>query len=223
MAAKPNPRLAELLRKANVDGRWSLAAAVHQALGEESNLDYQINVVGALHETGSLRNVLEPFWKLWRKDDSAWTARCVERLRSSDRDYWAVAALLGIDIRKALPVFKSAGYVIQSVRAVPPMVSPLTHFLTLALAKAGTSQDLWAPAVELGWDAKSGVITDAARWRAILFDEISKTGASATGKGSGTNFLRAVLPHGSWRLANMDFELAPEAVIPIEKTILKKA
>jgi hypothetical protein len=174
-----------------------------------------------MHETGSLRNALEPFWKLWRKDGSAWTARCVERLQSSDRDYWAIAALLGIDIREVWPVFKTAGYRVKSVRAVPPLVSPLTHFLTLA--KAGSSDDLWAPAVELGWDAKSGVITDAARWRAILFDEISRTGASATGKGSGTNFLRAALPHGSWRLANMEFELVAEAVIPIEKTVLKKA
>ena len=223
MATKTNNRLPELLKKATTEGQWPLAAAVQQALTQESNLDFQINVVGALHETGSLRNSLEPFWKLWRKDDSAWTTRCVERLRSSDRDYWAVAGLLGIDIRKAWPVFKAGDYEVKSVRAVPALVSPLTHFLTLALAKAGASDRVWAPVVELGWDAKSGVITDAARWRAILFDELSKTGDSATGKGSGAHFLRAVLPHGSWRLGNMDFELIPGAVIPIEKTILKKA
>jgi hypothetical protein len=147
----------------------------------------------------------------------------VERLRSSDYDYWAVAALLGMDIRKAWPVFKTAGYVVKSVRAVPPLVSPLTHYLTLALTKEGGSKDLWAPAIELGWDAKTGGITDAARWRAILFDKMSKSGASVVGKGSGSNFLRAALPHGSWRVASMDFELVAEAVIPIEKTILKKA
>jgi hypothetical protein len=223
MATKPNNRLAELLKKATTDGQWPLAAAAQQALAQESNLDFQINVVGALHEAGSLRNRMEPYWQVWRKDESAWTRRCVERLQSSDRDYWAVAALLGVDICKAWPVFKAAGYVVKSVRAVPPLVTPPTHFLTLALAKPGGSDRIWAPAFELGWDTKTGEITDAARWRAILFDETSKSGASIIGKGSGSNFLRAALPHGSWRVASMEVDLVPEAVIPIEKTILKKA
>ena len=145
----------------------------------------------------------------------------MERLRSSDRDYWAVASLLGMDITEVWPVFKKAGYNVMSVRACPPLVSPLTHFAVLSLAKGDSN--IWAPVLEIGWDAKSGQITDAARWRAVMFDALANTGASFVGKGNGSNFIRAALPHGSWRVVSAAFDLVEEAVIPIEKTILKKA
>lgn len=219
MPSKDTKRLADLHTKATADGQWPLAAAAHAILADESNLDLQINVVGALHEAGSLRNRIEPFWKMWRTDAAAWAARCVERQRKGDRDYWSVAALLGLDIRAVWPVCKKAGYRIMSVRAVPPLTNPLTHYLTLAVSH----DDVWCPAIELGWEAKTGVLLDAARWRAIIFDEMSKKGASVIGKGTGSHFLRAALPYGSWRVESMDFELVPEAVIPIEKTVLKKA
>jgi hypothetical protein len=222
MTNKNNKRLEDLHKKAVADGHWPLASASHAALANGSSLDLQINVVGSIHECGMLRNRLEPFWQLWRKDDVAWTSRCVERLRSSDRDYWAVASLLGMNIRQVWPVLKKAGYVIKSVRACPPLVTPLTHFITVSLTKTA-SEDLWAPVFELGWEAKSGEIIDSARWRAIIFDELKKKGASIIGKADGTNFLRAALPHGSWRVVSAEFELVEEAVIPIEKTVLKKA
>jgi hypothetical protein len=221
MATKTTKRLEELHTKAVENGHWPLAAAAQAVQANESNLDYQINVIGAIHEVGQLRNRLEPFWQLWRTDSTAWASRCVERLRSSDRDYWAVAALLGIDIRQVWPVFKKAGYSIMSVRACPPLVKALTHFAVLSFAK--DSSDLWAPVFELGWDAKSGEITDAARWRAIMLDTLTSKDGSYVGKGSGSNFVRAALPHGSWRVVSADFDLVEEAVLPIEKTILRKA
>jgi len=220
MPTKDTKRLETLRTKSIAEGQWPVAAAACAALADESNLDHQINVVGALHESGALRNRIDPFWKAWRTDPAPWTARCVERMRKDgDRDYWAVAALLGLDIRAVWPVCKKAGYRLMSVRAVPPLTNLLTHYASLAI----DHDDVWCPAIELGWEAKSGVIVDAARWRAIIFDEMSKKNGSVVGKGTGSYFLRAALPQGSWRVENMDFELVPEAVIPIEKTLLKKA
>src|SRR5689334_16457566 len=69
MTNKTTKRLEDIRAKAVTEGHWPLAAAVHQALTDEANLDFQINVVGALHETGSLRHRIEPFWQLWRKDE----------------------------------------------------------------------------------------------------------------------------------------------------------
>ncbi|MGV3754022.1 MAG: hypothetical protein ACO1QS_01415 [Verrucomicrobiota bacterium] len=221
MPAKTSKPLSDLHKKALADGHWPVVAATQAALADEANLDLQINVIGAMHESGFLKNRMEPLWKLWRPDATAWTARCVERLRSADRDYWAVAALLGLDIKQAWPVFKQAGYAIMAVRAIPPFTKSLMHYVTLSFPKEASR--VWNPVIELGWDAKTGEISDAARFRAILFDQLEKKDASYIGKGSGSNFLRAALPHGSWRVVSMDFDLPAEAIIPLEKTVLKKA
>jgi hypothetical protein len=221
MATKTTKRLQEICTKAAAANHWPLAAAAQAVLGDESSLDHQINFVGAMHEVGSLRNRLEPFWQLWRNDPTAWATRCVERLASADRDYWAVAALLGMDILQVWPVFKKAGYNILSLRAIPPVVKALTHYGVFSIPKY--SGDLWAPVFEIGWDAKNGEITDSGRWRAISFDTLTKKDGSFIGKGSGSNFIRAALPHGSWRVESADFVLVKEAVIPVEKTLLNNA
>jgi hypothetical protein len=39
------------------------------------------------------------------------------------------------------------------------------------------SSTIWSPVLEIGWDAKSGEITDAARWRAVMFDTLARKGA----------------------------------------------
>jgi len=189
---------------------------------EESNLDHQLNVVGAMHEMGQLRNRFEPFWQAWRTDTAVWSNRCVERLRNADRDYWALAALLGTDIRSVWPVLKKAGYTVMSVRSCPELNRANTHFAVFSLSKDGSDR-VWAPVLEFGWDAKTGEIVDAARFRAILFDSLEKVGGNLIGKGSGSHFMRAALPHGSLRVVSADFELIKEAVIAIEKTVLKRA
>ena len=56
MPTKPNKRLQELQSKAVQGGDWPLATAAGVALLDASNLDNQINVIGAMHESGRLRN-----------------------------------------------------------------------------------------------------------------------------------------------------------------------
>jgi hypothetical protein len=228
--AKPNKRLQDLQTSAAQQNHWPLATAAAAALVDESNLDNQINVVGAMHESGMLRNQLAPFWKDWRKSEPAWVARCLERLARGDRDYWALAALLGISIKQAGPIFKQAGYQVTSVRSCDSFGKSKTHIAVLtkpSRSAVGLGDDddggaIWAPVLEIGWDSKSGEVIEAGRWRAIIVEKIEKVGSSTVGEGHGTHFMRAVLPHGSWRVENAAFEIAKEALVPIEKTLLGK-
>lgn len=224
MAIKTTKRLEELQKKAAADGHWPLAAAARIALGDEGTLDHQLNVVGAIHEVGQLRNRLEPFWQCWRTDPAAWSGRCLERLRKADHDYWGLAALLGMDIRSVWPMLKQAGYSIMSIRACSELNRANTHFAVFSITNNSPGLDrIWAPVLELGWDLKSGEILDVARFRAILFDTLEKADGSFIGKGNGTNFLRAALPQGAWRVVSAPFELIKEALIPISSTLLKRA
>src|SRR5262245_28949565 len=131
MPTKPNKRLQDLQSKAAKDGRWPLAAAAAASLADESSLDNQINVVGAMHESGMLRNQIAPFWQTWRKSEGAWTARCLERLQRGDRDYWALASLLGVNIKAAGPILKQAGYQASSVRSCAGFDKAPTHVAVL--------------------------------------------------------------------------------------------
>jgi hypothetical protein len=227
MATKPNKRLKDLESKARLEGRWPLVAAASMALADESNLDHQINVIGAMHESGRLPNQLLPFWQAWRTDEPAWAARCLERLDKGDRDYWALAALLGMDIKKTRSTFKSAGYTVTSVRSCARFDKAATHIavltkLTGGNAGTGEGSRIWAPVLEIGWDSKTGEIVDTGRWRAIIVEKLEKANNGLLGEGDGTYFLRAVLPHGAWRVENAKFEIAREALVAVDSTFWGK-
>ena len=227
MPAKPNKRLEELQAKAVQDGRWPLATAAAAALVDASNLDNQINVVGAMHEAGRLRNQLAPFWQAWRKDEPAWTARCLERLERGDRDYWALAALLGVSIKKTHSTFKKAGYQVASVRSCAQLDKPNTLIAVLTKASQLTpgspaGNQVWAPVLEIGWDSQSGEVVESGRWRAIIIEKLEKVNGNLLGEGHGTYFMRAVLPHGSWRVENAKFEAARDSLVPLEATLWGK-
>ncbi len=93
MAPSPESRLLKLSKDARTKGQYPLVVAAEVALREPDHIDHQINVVGALHEVGKLKNSLRPYWKQWREAPGDWIDRCMSRLRSADHDYWALAAL----------------------------------------------------------------------------------------------------------------------------------
>ena len=227
MPTKPNKRLQDLQSKSAQDGRWPVAAAAAVALADEASLDNQINVVGALHESGMLRNQVAPFWQAWRKSEPAWAARCLERLARGDRDYWALAALLGISIKQTHSTFNQAGYQVTSVRSCPAFGKPATQIAVLTRPSqptpgGGVGNQVWAPVLEIGGDLQSGEVVDVGRWRAIIIEKFEKVGGSMLGEGQGTYFMRAVLPHGSWRVESAKFEIARESVVSLEKTLWGK-
>ena len=147
--------------------------------------------------------------------------------RAGDRDYWALAGLLGLSIKAAGPILKKAGYKASSVQSCTGFDKAPTHIAVLTqpdASSAGLDDEsrVWAPVLEIGWDSKSGAVVDAGRWRAIILEKQEKVDNGLIGQGHGTYIMRAVLPHGSWRVENAEFTVAREALIPVEKTLLGK-
>jgi hypothetical protein len=199
-------------------GHWVVVATAEAVSRDETSLDRRLNLVGALHEVGALRNRLTPLWKVWRSDPGPWSARALERLVAGDHDYWAVASLLGLDIRDVRAQFEPTGFRVQAVRTAAAGGGSL-H--VASLCAGGWDSQLWTGVVELGWTARSGEIVDVARWRAVHFRELSRSDDNATGTGSGMQFLRAALPHGSWRAVTAPFDLPAASAIARARTLLR--
>jgi len=214
--------LGALVTKSRAAGRWPVVAAGQAVLAEPLSLDCQINLLGAMHEVWLLKNSLAPYWKAWRTDAAGWARRCLERLSSSDHDYWALAALLGLGIEQVREVLEPSGYTLESLRWAQARDDAKVHIATLRRADGGDDR-LWSGVLELGWDTKSGVLTDVARWRAVMLDELVHEGGNALGRGQGTFFLRAVLPYGTCRAESGLFELRSEWAVPVEKSLLRGA
>jgi len=66
----------------------------------------------------------------------------------------------------------------------------------------------------VGWDTETEQVVDAARARAVWLREAAEVSGSLVGEGSIHYFLRAILPHGSWRSVELPFVIPAEAVVP---------
>ena len=199
--------------KAVDNGHWALAAALHSLQSTPNDIDARINVVGAMHEVGLLRNSLEPYWRRWRgtaTDLDLWVARCLDRIRGNDRDYWAIAALLNIQIDALVTPLRQRGYNLLSVRFADTFEHGRLHIATIAGLATGNAV---APVLELGWDESQAVV-DAARWRAVILVEREDVDGSIIGQGSGSFLYRATLPYGCWRLHHHDYVVKREWVVP---------
>lgn len=213
-------KLSKLAAEAADKGRWALAAAAARASTSDT-VDDHINVLGAMHEVGLLKNSMAPFAKAWRADASAFTAACVARLENGDADYWALAALLGLHIADAGPVFIGAGFELLAVTRIPAFKDPELHVATLARRQAASPDVLTAP-VDLGWNAKTGELLDVSRWRAIVLEQHAGVAPQLSGSGFGSYFMRAKLPYGCWRLLHDKFSLDADAAVAPGATLWKK-
>jgi hypothetical protein len=212
-------RLRTLQAKATEKGQWPLVCALAATLNDESNLDYRINAVGAMHEVALLRNSLQPFWAAWRSDTDAlaWAHRCIERLIASDHDYWAVAALLGLPLavlRTSLVHFR---FRLVSIRYAQPYKDNKHHIAALCLNRSDT---VISPVLEVGWDTVTAEVVDMSRWRAVILQQQTIQRGNLIGHGSGSYFLRANLPYGGWRLVASEFRFLAEWSVPHEQTLL---
>ena len=203
-------RLKRLSMSARAAGAFSLAAAAAAAECDAEDLDNQINLVGALHEVGKLRNSLEPFWREWRADEQRWINRALSRLRNGDHDYWALASLLGCTSTGCIAGVTELGLSVRSRRFYQRYDLPDVH---VAVVSGPHSERVWAPVLEIGYDSASGEVVDVARFRAVAWDRLDESGGNAVGHGSGSYFSRAVLPHGSWRMVNAAFDLTTDALL----------
>lgn len=217
----PSSKLKALQKKSVEKGHWQVVAAVSALMADESSLDARINLVGAMHEVGLLSNSLEPWWKEWRADDQAaaeWTGRCLDRLKSVDTDYWALAGLLGLPLDIATGALAARGYHLLGIRYATTYKDGRWLIATFCLQRPSPMSRVVAPIIEIGWS--EGVVTEASRWRAVILSEQGEVAGNLFGKGSGTYYLRAKLPNGCWRIAEDDFELREDWMVPKAETPL---
>jgi hypothetical protein len=215
-------KLTQLATKAAEKGQWALAAAATHAMNNDTVNDH-INVLGAMHEVGLLKNSFAPFTKVWRESDTAaFTASCVQRLITGDADYWALAALLGLNISDVAPVFINAGFELLAIYRIAAFKDPELHVAALARRNAVMPETL-APLIELGWNAKTGELHDVNRWRAVILETLVGAAPKLTGYGFGSYFMRAKLPHGCWRILDDNFKLNSEMAVLKEQTLWPSA
>lgn len=213
-------KLSKLAAESADKGRWALAAAAARASTSDT-VDDHINVLGAMHEVGLLKNSMAPFAKIWRADTAAFAAACVARLEKGDADYWALAALLGLNVADVAPVLVGAGFELLAVTRVPAFRDPELHVATLARRQAVSPEVLTSP-IDLGWNAKTGELLDLSRWRAIVLEECAGVAPQLSGIGFGSYYMRAKLPFGCWRLLHDKFSLDADAAVPPDATLWKK-
>ncbi|MGJ7566288.1 hypothetical protein ACSFBM_20740 [Variovorax sp. GB1R11] len=213
-------KLRKLAAESADKGHWALAAAATRASTSDT-VDDHINVLGAMHEVGLLKNSLAPFAKVWRADTAAFAAACVARLDKGDADYWALAALLGLNVADVAPVLVGAGFELLAVTRVPAFKDPELHVATLARRQAASPEVLTSP-IDLGWNAKTGELLDVSRWRAIVLEECAGVAPQLSGSGFGSYYMRAKLPFGCWRLLHDKFSLDADAAVPPDATLWKK-
>ena len=211
--------LEQLIRKAQAKGQWALVAAATHALANDT-VDAHINVLGAMHEVGLLKNSIAPFAKVWRADLPSFLSACVSRLTTDhDMDYWALAAVLGVHVTDIAPVLAQAGYELQCLTLIPAFKDPAMHLATLAPRGNPAIPDTLAPVLEIAWHAKSGEVLDVGRWRAVILKACAGAAPQLSGAGSGSYFMRARLPHGCWRLQSDTFTRKADALLPVGKTL----
>jgi hypothetical protein len=197
-------KIAKLEEKARSEGKYAVAATASDLLNNLGSIDCQINLVGAMHEVGYLQNSLAPYWKEFRADKSAWVIRCLSRLLSSDSDYWAVASLLGCRNVEVIARAKVLGFTSVALSRYSRFDKPDVRVNTLFKDRAGS---VLYPLIEVGSDSDSGVVVDFVRARALALDKERWQIGKPIGNGSLSYFMRAVLPHGAWRMQSSEYEM----------------
>jgi hypothetical protein len=213
-----NRKVRALQKKSAEKGHWAVAATAIQLLADESSLDARINLVGSMHEVGLLKNSLQPYWTAGRDAGSVgeWTQRCVDRLRQSDHDYWALAGLLGLPMSEAKSALAAGGYKLVVVRYAESYKQERWHIATFCGSLFDATM---APVIEVGWSDDREVV-EASRWRAVILEEQAEVDGGLAGKGFGSYYMRASLPYGCWRIHEDTFEVKADWVVSKSKTIL---
>lgn len=209
-------RLNKLAASARSKGHWALYAAAQAAIDSDGSVDDQINVVGALHETGYLRNSLAPYWRAWRTSPAAFADSCVSRLSRGDSDYWALAALLGMAGTDVVAAVRRHAMPLLTVRRYTRLDGPEVHVGVFA-ARSGSA--ILTPVLEIGCDAETGELIDMMRWRAVVIERESATPSGVTVEGGGSYFMRARLPHGCWRVLHDRLCVSEADLVPASDTL----
>lgn len=203
-------KVQDLMLKARQSGRFALAAAASDFLQDVQDIDRKINLIGALHETGSLKNSLAPYWQALRSDEKQWIARCLARLKSGDADYWALAALLGCEQGMVQEAAQALGWQVLSRWSPEPKSQKALRFVLLHypndLPDVGLQTKLFSAVLELG-AAADNLLQDVSRARALSMNNAGFYEGLLHGSGSLSYTMTAKLPQGAWRSESVHFML----------------
>lgn len=214
--AKTEKRLVALVAKAAEEESWAVELCAARALEAPYDLDAQINLVGALHEAGNLKNVLKPYWETWRTDPQAWAKRCVDRLRKDrDHDGWAVAALLGVPAADVASVMAASEYEIVTAQRWDDLRGRHTDVVTYG-RPPGLASSIWAPVIQIGHSVKDETVVHVCRMRALAPSRRDWRGEPGRRWGTATtsNEITAKLPSGSWRSVGEQMTVTRESLLP---------
>lgn len=192
-------KILKLEKKSLAQGQYPLAAAAAHLLADATDINRQINLVGALHEVGLLQNSLSPYWKEFRTNELPWVESCISRLVSTDHDYWALAALLGCNGPKVIEAALRVGFKSADLRSYERYDKPDVHMSMLYLNSTGK---VLRPILEIGYDLASLVTVDVGRARALCLDDEDWKPNEPIRTGWLSLSMQAKLPHGAWRSVN---------------------
>ncbi len=199
-------RLRQIQVSALANGHQAVAATAETLLSCMSDLDKQINLVGAMQEAGYLKNSLVPLWRAFREDEARWINRCLTRLQAADHDFWAVSALLGCNGPSTLQAALRSDYKLVARRLYSRFDKPDVSLHTLYLHSTGC---VLHPILEIGWDEQDLIAVDVARSRALLLKEEGWEPSQAVTGGYLSLYMRAKLPHGAWRIVDQHVDMDP--------------
>ncbi|KPX35311.1 MULTISPECIES: hypothetical protein [Pseudomonas syringae group] len=214
MAKDITQKVKTLIISAKAKGHFVVEATAARLLDDPTSLDYQINLIGALHEVQALRNVLKPYWQMLRVDEEGWALQCLSRLLAYDHDGWALAALLGLSHDVAVSSAKKLGLQVITMRRSDQWDQSPLHIASMTLPVKPGCEKMLTPLLELGWNSKTDELVDCVRARAVLLAEQSTHEGSLIGKGKISYFCRASLPYGVWRSLSSSFEINREEILP---------
>ena len=204
-------KLSKLEEKTRAKGLYAVSAAATDLLADVQDIDRQINLTGALHETGHLKNSLAPYWKEFRANEPLWIGRCLSRLLAADHDYWALAGLLGCNGPSVIEIAAGMGFKSLARWFYERYDAPDIHVNTLYLNAIG---NVLHPIFEIGCDSKDLTVTDTGRARALTLDNEDWGPGKVAGNGWLAMSMQAKLPHGAWRSVSVRFEVGEDQRLP---------
>jgi len=199
----------ETLIKTDKDHK--VASALAGVIFNDS-LDMKINVIGAMHTSGWLKNRIKPFLTEYNHGTNEWIEKSISRALENDQDDFSVSALLNCNIKQILSTLKKLGMVFISSRYYEDFKNGKVYILTFAQKIDKHSNKIIPKVIEFGWIVGTEEVIDVAAMRAIVFDtEYEVINNQVYGKQYSVYFRRATLPYGNWNLPNSEpFELKKE-------------
>jgi hypothetical protein len=189
-----------------------LQAVLRAYLTEPGSGDLRISLVGAMHQSGWLRNQIEPYLTDWRVDYPTWLRRCLERqLKTFRGDPLAISAVLFVPPEAFFAVAR---------QLFPKLVYAHTwqdgaeHFRVVLCTEwnlAGADGNFAHRCVELAWKSGANEFSEVHYAKVISGEEKAE---HLHGTCRYSSWTTAHLPYGYWIARDSAQELGQLSKVP---------